>query len=79
MQKYRDEWCLPTWAALRQVIFSDPYRNLCIGVSKTHGEMHGFDFLAHLVALGLHFQAKLLQDGVEMAQHRAKLLQNCSP
>ena len=41
--------------------------------------MHGFDLLAHLVALGFHFQAKLLQDGVEMAQHSAKLLQNCSP
>ena len=48
-------------------MFNDPYRNLCFGVSKTHGKMHSFNCLAHLVALGLHFQAKLLQDGVEMA------------
>ena len=24
--------------------FGDPYRNLCFGVSKTHGELNGFDF-----------------------------------
>ena len=42
-QKDSSEWYLPSWAALRQAIFSDPYRNLCIGVSKTHGEMYNCD------------------------------------
>ena len=67
-------------------IFSDPYRILCFGVSKTHGKVLRCDFLRHLAPhvghlarlvghLGANMSHKCSQDARKMpswSQHRQK-------